>query len=105
MKATGHFNQLTEGQAERLALLSEECAEAIQAVSKILRHGLDSINPLLSVPDDENPITNQMSLEKELGHVVCAMRKLRHAGDLRESEIDRYADEKSGTIKRWMHHQ
>ena len=102
---TNHFNKLTEAQAERLALVAEECAEVIQTVSKILRHGYDSCNPLLAVPDDENPITNQMLLEKELGHVICAMRKLLHAGDLSESEIDRYADEKASKIKRWLHHQ
>lgn len=100
-----HFNKLTEAQAERLALLSEECGEVVQAIAKILRHGMDSVNPLLAVPDDENPVTNQMSLEKELGHVICAMQKLRHAGDLSESEIDRHADEKAGKIKRWLHHQ
>lgn len=102
---TNHFNKLTEGQAERLALLAEECGEVVQSVSKILRHGFESTNPLLSVPYDEHPITNEMLLEKELGHVVCAMRKLCDSRDLRESEIDRYADEKSGTIKRWLHHQ
>ena len=74
----------------------------IQAVSKILRHGLDSVNPLAI---DDNPVTNQMLLEKELGHVVCAMRKLRHAGDVRESQIERSADDKAVKIKRWLHHQ
>lgn len=37
--STRHFNNLTPGEAERLAMLAEECGEVIQAVGKILRHG------------------------------------------------------------------
>lgn len=102
---TNHFNNLTEKEAELLALLAEECGEVVQAVGKVLRHGYDSVNPLLAVPDDENPVTNQMLLEKEIGHIICAMRKMRANGNLREYEIDRYADEKATGIKRWLHHQ
>jgi len=40
-----HFNQLTPAQAERLAMVAEECAEVIQIVGKILRHGYDSHHP------------------------------------------------------------
>ncbi len=40
-----HFNNLTPGAAERLAVLAEECGEVIQAVSKIQRHGYDSGHP------------------------------------------------------------
>lgn len=102
---TSHFNGLTESQAERLALLSEECAEVIKAVSKILRHGYESTNPTVSVPDDERPETNRTALERELGDVICAIRKLRHAEDVSECQIDRYADEKAIKIKKWLHHQ
>ena len=34
-----HFNNLTPGEAERLAILAEECGEVIQIIGKILRHG------------------------------------------------------------------
>lgn len=40
-----HFNRLTPAQAERLAMLAEECAEVVQVVGKILRHGYDSYHP------------------------------------------------------------
>ena len=36
---SSHFNKLTPAQAERLAILIEECGEVIQAATKILRHG------------------------------------------------------------------
>lgn len=39
-----HFNRLTPGQLERLAVLVEECGEAIQAVGKIMRRGWTTDN-------------------------------------------------------------
>ena len=42
---TTHFNQLTPAQAERLAMLAEECGEVIQVIGKILRHGYDGHHP------------------------------------------------------------
>lgn len=44
--ANAHFNQLTPAQAERLAILAEECAEVVQIIGKILRHGLYSAHPV-----------------------------------------------------------
>lgn len=103
---TKHFNGLTEAQAERLALLAEECAEVIQAITKILRHGMDSYNPLIDAMGEyKNRVTNQMLLEKELGHVLCAQRFLWHASDVRKHEVDRHAEEKEAKIGRWLHHQ
>lgn len=40
-----HFNNLTPAEAERLAMLAEECGEVIQVVGKILRHGYESYHP------------------------------------------------------------
>lgn len=40
-----HFNGLAPAEAERLAMLAEECAEVIQIVGKILRHGYNSCHP------------------------------------------------------------
>ena len=42
--ATEHFNKLTEAEQERLVILAEECAEVIQVVAKIQRHGFNSDN-------------------------------------------------------------
>ena len=55
-----HFNKLTPAEAERLAMLAEECGEVIQIVGKILRHGYDSYHPV-------NPrVSNLGLLVKEL---------------------------------------
>lgn len=57
---TEHFNKLTPAEAERLAMLAEECAEVIQIIGKILRHGYESHHP--ETPD----ITNRDLLGNEL---------------------------------------
>lgn len=60
MQVMEHFNKLTPAQAERLAMLAEECGEVIQIVGKILRHGYDSCHP-------KNPkVTNRELLGREL---------------------------------------
>lgn len=62
-----HFNGLTPAQAERLAMLAEECGEVIQIVGKILRHGYDSHHPDQQEKPPEQRITNRESL----GHELC----------------------------------
>lgn len=95
-------NGLTKAETERLAMLSEELAESIQAVSKILRHGFQSFDP--TVPKDQR-MTNREALEKELGHVAHAVRRMYHKGDLNNAQIERAAIDKGLSINRWLHHQ
>ena len=38
-------NKLTPAEAKRLAMLAEECAEVMQAVTKILRYGYEDVTP------------------------------------------------------------
>lgn len=97
---TDHFNELTPGQAERLALLLEELGEAQQAIGKILRHGYSSTNPI--VPDSPD---NRAQLTKELGDVQCAIKLLCSAGDLEKPLIKTAAKSKLKSVIRWMHHQ
>ena len=61
-----HFNDLEPCDDEMLTVLSEECAEVIQAVSKIQRHGWHSVHP-------SGGLTNREDLEKELGHIALAV--------------------------------
>ena len=65
-----HFNGLTPGQAERLAMLSEECSEVIQVVGKILRHGYASHHP------DDPTTTNLHLLIKELRDVNAVLQAM-----------------------------
>jgi hypothetical protein len=75
-----HFNQLTPAQAERLAMLAEECGEVIQIVGKILRHGYESYHPA-------NPrLTNRDLLAKELRDVNAVLQVMGRS-ELREYSI------------------
>jgi NTP pyrophosphatase (non-canonical NTP hydrolase) len=94
------FNQLTPAQAERLALLAEECGELIQAIGKVLRHGYESVNPF--APEMG---TNRDMVERECGDVRYAMIALCEAGDLSKEVIHAQADCKRANVKQYMHHQ
>lgn len=95
-----NFNELTDAQTERLALLAEECGEVVYVVGKILRHGYESQNPL-----DPKAITNVRMLEKELGDLRNAIQMMVNAGDLFERDIETAQRKKAETIHEWLHHQ
>lgn len=57
---TDHFNQLTPAQAERLAILAEECGEVVQIIGKILRHGLYS----------HHPVTGEVNIDALLREII-----------------------------------
>ena len=83
----------TAAQHERLAILAEECAEVIQVVNKVLRHGWQS-----------NGHDNRIALEHELGDLQWARKMLVDADDVWQSTIDRFADEKPGKAAPYLHH-
>ena len=87
MKSDGFTNGLNAGQEERLTVLAEECAEVIKAITKTLRHGLQSRNP-----DVRDSPTNQEALRKEIDDVRVAISMLEAAGD-------------TGRTKGYLHHQ
>lgn len=91
------FNRLTPAEAERLAYLAEELAEAIQAVGKILRHGYENFNP-----DKPQDGTNRKQLERELVDVYGAIVRMMRAKDVMpRMELS------EGPTKgqKYMHHQ
>jgi len=65
-----HVSQLTAGQAERLAMLAEECGEVIQIIGKILRHGYAGHHP------DDPTTTNLHLLVKELRDVNAVLKAM-----------------------------
>lgn len=98
MSAHDHFNQLTPAEHERLALLMEECAEVVQVIGKILRHGYGSCHP------DGGP-TNRELLAQELGDVWVARDYLLAAQDVREDHVRQFATAKAQRVSRYLHHQ
>lgn len=97
---TEHFNQLTEAEQERLAILIEECAEVQQIACKILRHGYESDNPVL-----QNQETNRRALERELGDLGHAVRRMEKAADINPLAIRARAASKPERILPYLHHQ
>jgi uncharacterized membrane protein YccC len=96
---TNHFNQLTEAEAERLSILIEECGEVVQAACKILRHGYDSDNK------GNLAETNRQALEREIGDLGHAIRRMEKAADLNPLVITARAASKSESIRAYLHHQ
>ena len=92
-----HFNKLSPAEAERLACLIEELAEAQQDACKILRHGYDSFNP-----DDPHHQGNRAALTKELNDVASAIKKMIQAGDLTSDPL---GNSYPGKGAKYMHHQ
>ena len=94
-----HFNELDPSEAERLALLAEECSEVVQAVMKILRHGYES-----TTPDDSSGFTNRQRLSKEIGDVEAAVNLMTGSNDLIRRWITSYRNRKRHEVLNWLHH-
>lgn len=93
------FNKLTPAEAERLAMLIEECGEVIQAATKILRHGYESYNPDLAFSP-----TNRQHLIKE----ICDLRAIEclmiAGGEIQQSTPEAIANASIRKLK-YSHHQ
>lgn len=98
---TQHFNKLTEGQAERLAMLAEECSEVTQAVTKILRHGYTSHNPLHG--DDAE--SNAHALAREVGNLLEIVNLLIFQGDIDARAVLGGQASKRYNMTKYTHHQ
>lgn len=100
MTAT-HYNGLTPAQAERLAMLAEECAEVVQIVGKILRHGQDSHHPA-----DPHAVSNRRLLESELLDVFAVHLAMVRSGDIRSpGDLEKSSLERWKKKLRYTHHQ
>lgn len=99
MKDGSPFHRLTPAEVERLVWLSEECAETIQIISKILRHGYESTHP--DKPEGPN---NMQMLEVELGHIEAAKTLMIKAADIEPADINTARLIKLENVKRYLHH-
>lgn len=63
---TNVLDPANEEQTERLVLLVEECAEVIQAATKVLRFGFSE-----RYPDMRDNCTNKEALEYEIGNLMA----------------------------------
>lgn len=79
---------------EVMDILQEECAEVIQAVSKISRFGIDNFKP-------GKPKTNREHLEEELGDMLAMIDILIEQGIVSSSSLDNAKHAKIEKLKKW----
>jgi NTP pyrophosphatase (non-canonical NTP hydrolase) len=79
---------------EVMDILQEECAEVIQAVSKISRFGLDNSKPGISK-------TNREHLEEELGDMQAMIDLLIEKNIVNKESLIRAKDAKILKLKQW----
>lgn len=92
-----HFNGLSPAHLEALALIAEECAEVVQAIGKILRHGLASEHP-------DSHITNYLTLQRETGDLLAALRIGEVQGMIDWGTVIRARDSKLIKVAKYLHH-
>ncbi len=76
-------------------ITQEECAEVIQAISKVFRFGLYQTHP-------ETNITNKLQLETELGQLKEMIKLLCETWGLDEHIIHQAMLQKSATMHKWF---
>jgi len=79
---------------EVMDILQEECAEVIQAVSKISRFGIDNFKP-------GKPKTNREHLEEELGDMLAMIDILKELGVVSEANLAAANEAKKVKLKQW----
>jgi NTP pyrophosphatase (non-canonical NTP hydrolase) len=79
---------------EIMSILQEECAEVIQAVSKINRFGLDNHKP-------GKPKTNKEHLEEELGDLLAMIDLLQSNGVVSLESLETAKNAKFEKLKKW----
>jgi hypothetical protein len=93
----GYFSNIKPDLFERLALLAEECAETIQIINKIFRHGYNSYHPFTEE-------CNSDLIEEEISHVLAAIELLIKNNDINSKIIEQYKNAKLDRIKEYLHH-
>ncbi len=82
---------------KNLEILQEECAEVIQAVSKIKRFGFKDHHP-----NDPNKITNIKNLIIEISHVLAVIDIIKaHHSEITDADIEVLKEEKIIKLRRY----
>ena len=79
---------------EVMDILQEECAEVIQAVSKISRFGIDNFKP-------GKPKTNRDHLEEELGDMLAMIDIMLELGVISIDNLEVAEKAKIVKLKQW----
>jgi NTP pyrophosphatase (non-canonical NTP hydrolase) len=85
---------MEEQHREILSITQEECAEVIQAISKIFRFGLDT---------EWKGETNRQHLEEEIGDLQAMIYLLACNNIISKEGIEISAENKLKKLKEWSH--
>lgn len=85
---------MNEQTKEVMDILQEECAEVIQAVSKISRFGIDNVKP-------GKPKTNREHLEEELGDMLAMIDIMLERGVISWENLEIAKQAKIEKLKKW----
>ena len=80
---------------EVMSILQEECAEVIQAVSKIQRFGFDTRWP------EDSPLDNRGRMEEELGDLLAMIQLLIAQRLVNEHNLETAMQAKLEKLKKW----
>jgi len=83
---------MNEKQKEILRITQEECAEVIQAISKIFRFGIDEMF------DGQ---TNRQRLQAELGDLQCMISLLKETDVVNDFGVHREEMNKRNRLTKW----
>jgi len=95
---SNHLQERDNMDSQTKEVLQEECAEVIQAVSKISRFGLDNYKP-------GKPKTNREHLEEELGDMLAMIDILQSMDIVSYANIERAQAAKIEKLKKWSNIQ
>lgn len=91
-------DKMNEQIKEVMSILQEECAEVVQAVSKINRFGIDNYKP-------GKPKTNREHLEEELGDLLAMICILEKMGVIDQGNLEVATKAKIEKLKKWSNIQ
>jgi NTP pyrophosphatase (non-canonical NTP hydrolase) len=79
---------------EILSIAQEECAEVIQAISKVFRFGIVGVHPVKGY-------SNREHLEEELGDLQCMINLMIEHGIVRKDKLDEAEVKKYEKLQVW----
>jgi NTP pyrophosphatase (non-canonical NTP hydrolase) len=85
---------MTNNSTEALHILQEECAEVIQAISKINRFGIDNSKPGVEK-------SNRQHLEEEIGDLLAMVEILAQDLVIDTTELEKAKMAKFEKLKKW----
>lgn len=83
---------MNSAEQEILRIAQEECAEVIQAISKVFRFGMD---------ETHNGVTNRAHLTEEVGDLVCMVELMIERGLISAQEVAQAGIKKKEKLAKW----